>query len=102
MEVFSYLKSVDYQKKTEEKMSDDMQISNKNDENTPERRMIDHDNCEINAVTDIVALYLLPDDSPKFCNLYYTTYRFEYDATQVFIVPKEDLARWMKKYESGT
>ena len=72
------------------------------DKERPERRMIDHDNYEINAVTDIVAMYLLPDDSPKFCNLYYTTYRYAYDATQVFIVPRTDLARWMKKYESGT
>lgn len=72
------------------------------DKERPERRMVDHDNYEINAVTDIVALYLLPDDSPKFCDLYYTTYRFEYDATQVFVVPKMDLVRWFAKYESGT
>lgn len=69
------------------------------DKERPERKMIDHDNYEINAVTDIVALYLLPDDSPKFCSLYYTTYRCKYDATQVFVIPKSDLVRWVKKYE---
>lgn len=69
------------------------------DKERPERRIIDHDNYEINAVTDIVALYLLPDDAPKFCNLYYTTYRYEYDATEVFIVPGKDFTRWIKKYE---
>ena len=61
-----------------------------------------YDNYEINAVTDIVALYLLPDDSPKFCSLYYTTYRCRYDATQVFVIPKSDIASWINKYENET
>lgn len=72
------------------------------DEDRPERRLIDHDNYEINVVTDIVALYLLPDDSPKFCDLYYTTFRSDLDATQVFVVPRSDLKKWLEKYKAGT
>ena len=32
--------------------------------NRPERAYRDHDNIEVNMVTDIVTLYLLPDDGP--------------------------------------
>ncbi|MFQ8908325.1 MAG: DUF6100 family protein [Subdoligranulum sp.] len=31
----------------------------------PERAYRDHDNIEVNMVTDIITLYLLPDDAPR-------------------------------------
>ena len=37
----------------------------------PERRYRDHDNIEVNAVTDVIALYVLFDDSPLHCSHYY-------------------------------
>ena len=36
----------------------------------PERAYRDHDNIEVNMVTDIITLYLLPDDAPRRCAHY--------------------------------
>ena len=40
---------------------------------TSERAYRDHDNIEVNMVTDIITLYLLPDDAPRRCAHYYCT-----------------------------
>ena len=37
------------------------------DKRKPEIRVRDHDNIELNTVTDIIALYLMPDDAPRRC-----------------------------------
>ena len=37
----------------------------------PERRYRDHDNIEINLVSDSVALYTMPDDNPTVCTHFY-------------------------------
>lgn len=37
------------------------------DKDYPERNMRDHDNIEINQVTDIVALFTMVDDNPACC-----------------------------------
>ena len=36
----------------------------------PERQMRDHDNIEINMVTDILATFVLRDDGPSVCRHY--------------------------------
>ncbi len=61
----------------------------------PERRMRDHDNYEVNMVTDIVALYTMPDDSPAFCTHFYCTARGESDHTEVYVVPVKDFRKWL-------
>ena len=71
------------------------------DRERPERKMRDHDNIEINAVTDIVALYVLPDDSPRFTSLYMTSIAGEEDVTEVFVVPRKDFAKWIAVYEEN-
>ena len=66
----------------------------------PEREMRDHDNYEINAVTDIVAMYTLPDDSPKFCSHYYTSAAGSVDRTEVYVVPKNNFPIWFQEEKS--
>jgi hypothetical protein len=61
----------------------------------PERRYRDHDNIEINMVSDIVALYVMPDDSPKVCSHYYCSVSGADDRTEVYVVPKEDFPLWL-------
>lgn len=61
----------------------------------PERRYRDHDNIEINMVSDIVALYVMPDDSPKVCSHYYCSVLGADDRTEVYVVPKEDFPLWL-------
>ena len=61
----------------------------------PERRYRDHDNIEVNMVSDIVALYVMPDDSPEVCAHYYCSVSGMNDRTEVYAVPKEDFPLWL-------
>ena len=66
----------------------------------PERRYRDHDNIEVNVVADIVAVYVMPDDSPKVCSHYYCSAEGSEDRTEVYVVPKWDFPIWLVK-ETG-
>lgn len=61
----------------------------------PERRYRDHDNIEVNMVSDIVALYVIPDDGPKVCAHYYCSTSGADDRTEVYVVPKEEFPLWL-------
>lgn len=61
----------------------------------PERQKRDHDNIEVNMVSDIVALYVMPDDSPKVCAHYYCSVSGTDDRTEVYVVPKKDFPLWL-------
>ena len=55
------------------------------DQTHPERAMRDHDNIEVNMVSDIVALYVLPDDSPRVCTHYYCSAAGPEERTEIYI-----------------
>ncbi len=65
------------------------------DRTRPERQMRDHDNIEVNMVSDIVAMYVLPDDNPAYCSHYYCSASASDDRTEVYVVPKKDFAQWL-------
>lgn len=54
----------------------------------PERKKRDHDNIEVNMVSDIVAMYVLPDDGPSICSHYYCSAQGQSDRTEVYVVPQ--------------
>lgn len=60
-----------------------------------ERRKRDHDNIEINMVSDIVALYVMPDDGPSICSHYYCSAAGDDDRTEIYVVPKSDFSVWL-------
>lgn len=62
-----------------------------------EREYRDHDNIELNAVVDMIALHVLVDDSPLKCRHYYCSKVSENDFTDVFVVPKCDFMDWLSK-----
>lgn len=64
------------------------------DRQRPERQYRDHDNFEINFVTDTVALYVMPDDGPKVCTHYYCSASSFTERTEVYVVPKSDFKKW--------
>lgn len=64
----------------------------------PERRARDHDNIEVNMVSDIVALFTMPDDNPYCCSHLYCSATGESDHTEVFVIPEEDLPRWVGSF----
>ena len=65
------------------------------DRTRPERRMRDHDNIEINMVSDIVAMYVMPDDGPEICSHYYCSAKGSADRTEVYVVPRRDFSVWL-------
>lgn len=62
----------------------------------PERRKRDHDNIEVNMVSDIVALYVMPDDGPQVCSHYYCSAEGSEDRTEVYVVPKDNFEAWLR------
>lgn len=65
------------------------------DRSRPERRRRDHDNIEINMVSDIVAMYVMPDDGPEICSHYYCSAEGNEDRTEVYVVPREKFPLWL-------
>lgn len=65
------------------------------DRDRPERRMRDHDNIETNMVSDIVAMYVMPDDAPLVCSHYECSVMGEDDHTEVYVIPKADFPKWL-------
>lgn len=60
-----------------------------------ERIYRDHDNIEINKVVDIVALYVMTDDSPLRCRHYYCSAVGSSNRTEVYVVPRSEFIRWL-------
>lgn len=71
------------------------------DRRRPERAYRDHDNIEVNMVADIVALYLMPDDAPKYCAHYYCSAAGPKDCTEVYVVPSGQLLLWLVSERDG-
>lgn len=63
----------------------------------PERQYRDHDNIEINLVSDTVALYTMPDDNPLVCNHFYCSAAGDPERTEVYVVPQRDFPQWLKE-----
>jgi len=61
----------------------------------PERQYRDHDNTELSMVTDIMALYVMIDDSPLRCRHYYCSAPGREDRTEVYVVPQIEFTRWL-------
>ena len=61
----------------------------------PERQYRDHDNIEVKAVTDIIALYVLFDDSPLRCSNYHCSAPGNENRTEIFIIPQNEFGAWI-------
>ena len=66
----------------------------------PERQRRDHDNIEINTVSDIVSLYVMEDDNPSTCCHYYCSAAAEHERTEIYVVPEDDFTTWLDKERS--
>lgn len=65
------------------------------DEDIPEQLWRDHDNIELNFVTDIVAQYVMEDDAPKKCHHYYMSAAGSQAHTEVYVLPQSELKQWL-------
>jgi len=61
----------------------------------PERQYRDHDNIEVNMVSDVIALYVLYDDSPLRCSHYYCSASGDENRTEIFVVPQNKFEMWI-------
>ena len=66
------------------------------DHRRPEREYRDHDNIELNAVVDALAMFLLPDDSPMRCRHYYCSAAGIIERTEVYLVPRGEYQAWLE------
>lgn len=62
----------------------------------PERAYRDHDNIELNAVSDAIALFVMYDDAPLLCSHFYCSQRGEKEYTRVFVIPRKSFVAWLK------
>ena len=65
------------------------------DKDRPERRYRDHDNIEVNMVSDTIAMYVLNDDAPMCCNHFYCSAASTWERTEVYVVPVQDFPQWL-------
>lgn len=65
------------------------------DKQRPERQKRDHDNIETNMVSDIVAMYVMPDDGPRVCSNYACSASGTVERTEVFVVPQSEFKSWL-------
>ena len=64
------------------------------DRNEPARRQRDHDNIEVNFVTDTVALFVMTDDAPLRCQHHYCSAPGTQERTDGYGVPESDFTSW--------
>lgn len=67
------------------------------DKNTIKKRKCDHDNFELNFITDSLALFSLPDDGPDTCMNFHCSLKGDRDCTEVFVIPQSDFMEFYKK-----
>lgn len=70
------------------------------DRNRPERMYRDHDNIELNMVADIIALYVMKDDSALRCTHYYCSAAGDSDRTEVYVVHQSEFKDWLATEKS--
>lgn len=67
------------------------------DRERPDRQKRDHDNIETNMVSDIVAMYAMPDDGPLVCSHYACSAAGTRERTEVYVVPKDEFPDWIRE-----
>ena len=70
------------------------------DKEYPEKEYRDHDNIEVNFVTDAIALYVMVDDAPKRCELYQLSTVGESTQTEVYVVPEKDFETFRRRIKN--
>lgn len=71
------------------------------DQNLPERRIRDYDNMELKQLLDVVAAFIMEDDSGILCDAYNTTELGESDCTCISIMKKERFFQWIEEHENS-
>lgn len=65
----------------------------------PEWCLLDYDNLQQKQILDMIALYVMVDDSGLLCDAYNTTELGEKDCTRIYIMEKNHFAGWLLQRE---
>lgn len=65
------------------------------DGSLPERRVRDYDNLELKQIQDVIAAYVLTDDTGLLCDSYHTTELGEVDLTRISIMENAHFPDWL-------
>lgn len=68
----------------------------------PVSRICDYDNLEWKQVLDVLASFLLVDDSGLLCDIYHTTESGAQDETRIILMEKTMFPDWLKSGKKGT
>jgi len=63
------------------------------------RRVHDYDNMELKQILDVLASYIMVDDTGLLCDAYNTTEFGEKDCTRIFVMPKNSFPAWLAERE---
>ena len=66
----------------------------------PERRVRDYDNLELKQLLDVIATFVMEDDTGLLCDAYNTTEIGDGDCTRVSVMDKERFQGWLSDREN--
>lgn len=75
-------------------------ISHVYDHTLPERCLMDYDNLQQKQMLDMIALYVMVDDSGLLCDAYNTTELGDQACTKVYVMEKNRFAGWLAQREN--
>ncbi len=70
------------------------------DQDLPERRIRDYDNLELKQIQDVIAAFVLTDDTGALCDVYHTTELGSADSTRISIMARELFPAWLEAHQS--
>lgn len=65
----------------------------------PKRNIRDYDNLELKQLLDVIATFIMEDDTGLLVDAYNTTEIGEVDCTQISVMDKERFTRWLNERE---
>ena len=66
----------------------------------PVSRVRDYDNLELKQLLDVIASFLMEDDSGLLCDAYNTTELGDYDCTRISVMDSRRFSGWIKEREN--
>ena len=76
-------------------------ISHVYDHELPDWCLLDYDNLQQKQLLDMIALYVMMDDSGLLCDAYNTTELGEKDCTRIYIMEKNRFSGWLLQRENA-
>ena len=70
------------------------------DQALPTRRVRDYDNLEEKQLLDVLAAFVMADDSGLLCDAYNTAALGERDCTRIYVMEKQRFPRWLAEHRS--